>query len=95
MSAHTPGPWAIYPETDGREICAVDMVDRLPIRQRICSPVIGENWLANARLIAAAPDLLAALKLAESVYRKNCVAKGEPSSVLNTMQAALAMAEGR
>jgi hypothetical protein len=48
----------------------------------------------DARLIAAAPDLLAALKLAESVYRQNVVAAGEPSSVLDAMQAAIAQAEG-
>jgi hypothetical protein len=37
--------------------------------------------------------LLAALKLAESVYRLNCVAPGEPSSVLDAMQAAIAEVE--
>jgi len=57
-TTHTPGPWVIYPETDGSEICAVDMVARLPIRQIICRPVRGHHWIANARLIAAAPDLL-------------------------------------
>lgn len=56
---HTPGPWVIYPETDGSEICAVDMAKGLPIRQRIASPFRGPDWIANARLIAAAPDLLA------------------------------------
>ncbi|ASS55881.1 hypothetical protein [Rhizobium leguminosarum] len=39
--------------------------------------------------------LLEALKLAESVYRKNVVAPGEPSSVLDAMQAAISKAEGR
>ena len=34
-----------------------------------------------------------ALALAECVYRKNCVADGEPSSVLDAMQAALPLAE--
>ena len=38
-------------------------------------------------------QLLAALKLAESVYRKNVVVEGEPSSVLSAMQAAIAVAE--
>lgn len=46
-----------------------------------------------ARLWAAAPELLAALKLVESVYRKNCIAAGEPSSVLDAMQAPIAKAE--
>jgi hypothetical protein len=43
----------------------------------------------------ASADLLAALKLAESVYRQNCIAVGEPSSVLDAIQAAIAKAEGR
>lgn len=44
--------------------------------------------------IEHAPDLLAALELAECVYRKNVVAEGEPSSVLDAMQAAIAKARG-
>ena len=32
--------------------------------------------------------------LAESVYRQNCVNEGEPSSVLDAMQAAIAKATG-
>ena len=62
MSAHTPGPWAVYPETNGTEICAVDHVPGLPIRQLIARPAVGENWIANARLIAAALEMLATLK---------------------------------
>lgn len=62
MTAHTPGPWVIYPETDGTEICAVDRAPGLPIRQRIAHPIIGKNWIANARLVAAAPELLEALR---------------------------------
>ena len=38
---------------------------------------------------AGVGDLIEALLLAECVYRKNCVAEGEPSSVLEAMQAAL------
>ena len=49
---------------------------------------------ANARLISAAPELLEALMLAESVYRQNCVNEGEPSSVLDAMQAAILKATG-
>jgi hypothetical protein len=58
---HTPGPWIIYPETDGTEICAVDLVYKLPVRQIIARPVRGENWIANAGLIAAAPAMYAEL----------------------------------
>jgi hypothetical protein len=60
MSKHTLGPWTIYPETDGTEICAVDYIPGLPIRQIIARPDRSANWIANAHLIAAAPDLLEA-----------------------------------
>jgi len=66
MSANkwTPGPWTIYPETDGTEICAVTYEPKLPIRQIIARPVRGENWIANARLISSAPDLIEAAQVA-------------------------------
>jgi hypothetical protein len=38
------------------------MEPKLPIRQIIARPVRGDNWIANARLIAAAPELLDALE---------------------------------
>ncbi len=60
MSKHTPGPWTIYPETDGTDICAVDHAPGLPIRQIIAHPERGANWIGNAQLISAAPDLLEA-----------------------------------
>lgn len=38
---------------------------------------------------AGVAEMIDALQLAECVYRKNCVAEGEPSSVLDALQAAL------
>lgn len=54
---YTPGPWAISPETNGQEIVAYDTNP-----WRVRAEIVGvykwpENWLANARLIAAAPDM--------------------------------------
>jgi hypothetical protein len=46
-----------------------------------------------ASLEATARELREALSLADSVYRLNCVAVGEPSSVLDAMQAALSASE--
>ena len=43
-----------------------------------------------AQLTAQRDELLAALELAESVYRLNVVEKCEPSSVLDSMQKAIA-----
>lgn len=62
--SHTPGPWVLHPtalhpavrsvgtdETGPRRICTVGTMNGNPVDKE------------NARLIAAAPDLLEALKL--------------------------------
>lgn len=60
MSAHTPGPWRFYDDSNGVtnriEIVAVGKTVA-----RIYHSVQTED-LPNARLIAAAPELLEALK---------------------------------
>jgi chromosome segregation ATPase len=43
--------------------------------------------------LAQVAELRQTLALVESVYRQNCVAEGEPSPVLEAMQAALASTE--
>ncbi|RWO20708.1 hypothetical protein [Mesorhizobium sp.] len=80
---HTPGPWAIDPtylsevqtpddktiascwhaHAEGRTVSITGVLE--------CSL---EESAANARLIAAAPDLLAALEAAEELYRKGLMA---------------------
>lgn len=62
MTKHTPGPWRIH----GRVI-------RVPGRGVIAEipgpETVGVfDWLDNARLIAAAPDLLEAVKQMIGVY---------------------------
>lgn len=65
---HTPGPWTIYKTvnvmggSDGRRLVANAGGHQ---DNRVADNGNGENE-ANARLIAAAPDLLAALKLVTS-----------------------------
>lgn len=55
--SHTPGPWTVETHRDVRWVVAVD--------KRICEfAYINAHEEANARLIAAAPDLLAALQRA-------------------------------
>lgn len=57
--AHTPGPWTIEEDEDalGTFVHAADVVARIDWSGRTPD----ETEQANARLIAAAPDLLAAL----------------------------------
>lgn len=90
MSEHTPGPWIIETEpfnvwtTDGFLIahCVRGFGD-------FNDDEAWETGVANARLIAAAPDLLAACKRAEK-----CIKEYEPREALNDLEAAIAKAEG-
>lgn len=72
-SSHTPGPWQfgeargqrpawerIVAVEDGRTICTV--MQHLPLGPPDATPASQGEAEANARLIAAAPDLLAALR---------------------------------
>lgn len=67
MNKHTPGPWHVTTETDGRSrgyIRAGEPLDGAkmpPAVARVCARTLSENE-ANARLIAAAPELLEALR---------------------------------
>lgn len=55
---HTPGPWSIDPK---RALRVVDSDDQT-IGSFGASDMIRDSWEANARLCAAAPDLLEALE---------------------------------
>ena len=57
MSKHTPGPWAILSESRGAIVTARDGCYDVAIVRDIGN----EDNKANARLIAAAPELLQAL----------------------------------
>jgi hypothetical protein len=68
MSAHTPGPWSIHPGAfNGARIDGPNGRGVAHATQRDPHPTFGEGITqqeadANARLIAAAPDLLEALQ---------------------------------
>lgn len=95
-SEHTPGPWFPVWNDHYWEISLAD--DRH-------GPTIGSVWaretgvpassVADARLIAAAPDLLAALKRAENLIAAAFGNHAESSPTLEDIRAAIAKAEGR
>jgi hypothetical protein len=102
-AAHTPGPWAIGRITVG--MCSD--ADVVQPNGDLVAIVAGGNWLpdtipdevvsANARLIAAAPDLLAALKHAQEAmaWHGGCdfeAADGKRAE--DVIAAAIAKAEG-
>ena len=53
-STHTPGPWHYETGDDGAVVYTGFTIAKIPID--------GSDWQSNARLISAAPDLLAALE---------------------------------
>jgi hypothetical protein len=67
MSKHTPGPWYV----DHNDVMGHGVVSRT----KIISLYNGNrDWRANAALIAAAPDLLIALKeLVSEIYQSGMV----------------------
>lgn len=101
MNEHTPGPWSACGEDRGGCVCgmvwskSVDAVVAttapssearemgLPMPDR--SAIV-----ANARLIAAAPDLLAALQL----FFRNSLRADWPADIYNAAEAAIAKATG-
>ena len=68
----TPGPWAFTVESDGGkfELTAGDGTTTVLTGCGCCgSPVLcGEDHMADARLMAAAPELLAALQMLTRGY---------------------------
>ena len=71
---HTPGPWVIDSDGDGKANAIVTSTHLASLDDDICE-VYGGNMdgadirQANARLIAAAPDLLAALRKADALLK--------------------------
>jgi hypothetical protein len=60
MSKHTPGPWVVYDDSNDGKTNRIEIAARGKTVARIYHSVPEED-LPNARLIAAAPDLLEAL----------------------------------
>lgn len=91
-TSHTPGPWASHLVDE-----TIVVIPRRPLPQHIStlghSEVADDEDYANARLIAAAPELLAALEIADkfcgSLTSDEC-----PDSVHIPIRAAIAKAKG-
>ena len=73
---HTPGPWTLGPSDQGVNFTAVNSLHW----EELCVVVTrmaehdkdSISGLANAKLIAAAPEMLSALKAAEIAFREMC-----------------------
>lgn len=101
-ATHTPGPWYvgtgwIFHRSDERIGGS-----GAPLREEVCRVLTNDVGDANARLIAAAPELLAVLKDAEyylALTSNNMCDEGlEPDdsgAIAKQARAAIAKAEGR
>lgn len=98
MSKHTPGPWAYTKSVNfGHESFNIHQEDGAPYTpymSDVGTTELGEDMEiqeANARLIAAAPDLLAALEnLLDSQSKAAC----DVLDAQNTARAAIRAAKG-
>lgn len=91
MSAHTPGPWEVTFSSSGYpyQIRAINGDDKKPGAVGSCVtrwasislPSSGEG-LANARLMAAAPDLLSAAQESLALLRKGAAGWGASKDLL-------------
>jgi len=93
---HTLGPWAI---TDGTDITGIEndpkngCVGPVDVAHVYLRTVLGRTE-ANARLIAAAPELLEALEIVKQWDIEN-FALDIPIEIRKKMQAAIAKARGQ
>ena len=73
--AHTPGPWRVGP-VDDTVVTAADGSEVAAIDGDYNQPELWPVMEANARLIAAAPDLLEAMKASIALADQNAAVFG-------------------
>ena len=61
-TAHTPGPWLLDGSIDAMNLDVVYISGRIAMLECENDEISDDQLMANARMIAAAPDLLAALE---------------------------------
>lgn len=100
---HTPGPWTLastFPDIDGYKVkggsLAFSNVQRViaVVKNQGSRPVV-EDSLSDARLIAAAPDLLAAAKKALDEMCRTIAPRNSFTDAVDLLDAAITKAEGR
>lgn len=90
MTDFTPGPWHTEREADGARTIVEDAQDNeIAIVSWVYLTAATAQEAANARLIAAAPDLLAALQLVNRLHSHHW-----PSDVTDVVDDALLKAVG-
>ena len=91
---HTPGPWMPFVDGDGCFAIFPDADPHISLCSRAPWPQRAKESAANARLIAAAPDLLAALNRLVHLTAILPPDMDEPGSAMADARAAIAKATG-
>lgn len=105
-SKHTPGPWLLMPMAYGYDLCVEGATPGgyggwFVELHTLSNEDLRQEFDANARLIAAAPEMLAALKLAEDVLSRAPFSTNiwpndmHPNTGIAQIRRAIAKAEGR
>lgn len=91
MSKHTPGPWGV----DQGYIVSKHYPDgEWPIiAKRTNQSILPENWEADARLMAAAPELLIALKQVTDAFARYLAGSETKSFEITQARTAIRKAE--
>lgn len=95
MNKHTPGPWKIISEQTAREVQVFEVAEVAhfrvtPDRSGDTFAAAGDAY-ADARLIAAAPELLAAL---QRLFADNDVRAAAEKGAIASARASIAKATG-
>lgn len=94
-TTHTPGPWSVqnYPNSRQSRVTAPGGVEFL----ETANPGIStDTWNANLQLVAAAPDMLWALRMVRDSLRGIAtIEQLQAGYELQWINAAIAKAEGR
>lgn len=94
--AHTPGPWHREWVVDGAfQVSGQANGDKCVIASRAPFPSRHFEFAANARLIAAAPELLAACQAMFAASRHGAEYTDDEHAALALIEAAIAKAEGK
>lgn len=91
MSALTPGPWTVSATPVWKE--TINGADGRPVATAATSYRAAETIEANARLIAAAPLMLTALKLLLKSHDATCAGEACQLSGIDIARMAVASAE--
>ena len=88
---HTPGPWQVFGRMTGRVVSEngpgmVEICETGDFRDAELVPFNAARWNADARLIAAAPDMLEALQAAQSMHQRYCDRVGASDGWARTLK---------